>query len=61
MRKVKLPQMKLGEVEVSKIQLDTRSRDEIPKLLMGLKHIYLTPGIRGQVFAILEEIIPQKI
>jgi len=60
MRKVQHPQMKMGEVEISKIQLDTRSRDEIPKLLLGLKHIYCTPEIREQVFAILEEIIPKK-
>jgi len=52
--------MKLGEVAVSQIQLDTRSRDEIPKLLMGLKHIYCTMEIREKVFAILEEIIPEE-
>jgi hypothetical protein len=60
MRQIEHQQMKLGEVAVSKIQLDTRSRDEIPKLLMGLKHIYCTPEIREKVFAILEEIIFQK-
>jgi len=60
MRKVQHEQMKLGEVAVSKIALDTRSRDEIPKLLMGLQHIYCTPEIREEVFAILEDIIPEK-
>lgn len=60
MRKVQQQQMKLGEVAVSKIALDTRSRDEIPKLLMGLQHIYCTPEIREEVFAILEDIIPGK-
>lgn len=60
MRQIEHPQIKLGEVAVSKIELDTRSRDEIPKLLMGLKYIYCTPEIREQVFAILEEIISQK-
>ena len=60
MRQVQHMQIKLGEVAVSQIQLDTRSRDEIPKLLMGLRHIYCTPEIRRQVFAILEEIISKK-
>jgi len=52
--------MKLGEVAVSRIALDTRSRDEIPKLMMGLQHIYCTPEIRKQVFAILEDVIPEE-
>lgn len=52
--------MKLGETAVSRISLDTTSRDEIPKLLIGLKHIYCTPELRAQVFAILEDIIPRK-
>lgn len=60
MRQVQHSQMKLGEVAVSQIQLDTKSRDEIPKLLMGLKHIYCTMEIREKVFAILEEIIPEE-
>lgn len=60
MRKVQHTQMKLGELEISKVRLDAKSRDEIPKLLMGLKYIYCTPEIREQIFAILEEIIPKK-
>lgn len=60
MRQVQHSQMKLGEVAVSQIKLDTRSRDEIPKLLMGLKHIYCTMEIREKIFAILEEIIPEE-
>ena len=59
MRKVKGSQMKLGEVDISKIKLDLRSRDEIPKLLMGLQHIYCTVELREEVFKILEKIIPE--
>ena len=36
MRKVIDIQMKVGEVAISDIEFDFRSRDEIPKLLMGL-------------------------
>ncbi len=39
MRKVKESQMKLGEVNIADIKFDLRSRDEIPKLLMGLQYI----------------------
>jgi hypothetical protein len=60
MRKVKNSQMKLGEISISEIQFDLRSRDEIPKLLMGLQHIYCTPEIREEVFDILEEMVPDK-
>lgn len=60
MRKVQHSQMKLGEVLVSQIKIDTKSRDEIPKIMMGLKHIYCTKEIREKVFAILGEIIPRN-
>ena len=36
MRKVIQEQMRFGEVAISDIAFDVRSRDEIPKLLMGL-------------------------
>ena len=58
MRKVEEKQMKLGEVDISKIEMDLKSRDEIPKLLRGLQYIYTTPEVRGEVFKILEEIAP---
>ena len=50
MRKVKEQQMKFGEVDIATVEFDLRSRDEIPKLLMGLQHIYCTPEIREEVF-----------
>ena len=58
MRKTIEPQMQIGEVDISKIEFDLHSRDEIPKLLMGLQHIYCIPEAREEVFKILEEIIP---
>ena len=59
MRKSVDPQMKLGSVDISQIKIDLRSRDEIPKLLMGLQYIYCTPEIKTKVFKILEEVVPQ--
>ncbi|MBA7583084.1 ISNCY family transposase ISMags1 [subsurface metagenome] len=57
MRFVVEPQMKLG-ADIDEIEFDLRSRDEIPKLLIGLHHIYTTPEIREKVFEILKDIVP---
>ena len=46
MRKTIDPQMKFDQVDISQTEFDLRSRDEIPKLLMGLQYIYCTPEIR---------------
>ena len=46
MRKVIDIQMKFGEVDISKIEFDLQSRDEIPKLLMGVKEIYCNLKVR---------------
>lgn len=54
MREFKKAQMKLGETDISKVKVDLKSRDEIPKLLLGLQYIYCTPEIKEQVFSILE-------
>jgi hypothetical protein len=59
MRKVIDVQMKFGEIDISKIEFDLKSRDEIPKLLMGLQHIYCNPKVRGQVFTALLDLIPE--
>lgn len=59
MRKVIEPQMRLGAVDISQIKFDLRSRDEIPKLLMGLQYIYGTRAVKEEVFKILEGIIPE--
>ena len=59
MRKTVDPQMKFDQVDISQIQFDLRSRDEIPKLLMGLQYIYCTPEIREEVFKIVEQMIPR--
>ena len=59
MRKIQENQMQLGEVSIADIEFDLKSRDEIPRLFMGLQYIYCTPGIRKKVFEVLEEIVPK--
>lgn len=58
MREVIKPQLTLGEVDIPDVQFDLRSRDEIPKLLLGLQYIYVNPEIKTKIFAVLEEMIP---
>lgn len=60
MRKVIEPQMELGELPIGLIELDPRSRDDIPQILRGLQHLYTTPEVRAEVFAILEELVPER-
>jgi len=60
MRKVIEPQMRLGESNIGAIKLDPKSRDDIPQILKGLQHIYTTPAVREPVFAILEELRPER-
>lgn len=60
MRNVVKLQADLGELPIGKIILDPKSRDDIPKLLVGLQYIYVNPEIRKEVFSILQEVIPCK-
>ncbi len=57
MREVVQSQAKLGQVNIEKIEFDLHSRDEIPRLLMGLQFIYCTRAVRRKVFRILKGLI----
>lgn len=61
MRKVIERQMKIGEINISAIEFDLRSRDEIPKILNGLQHIYCASETRAEVFTILKDIVAKEI
>ena len=61
MRETIRNQLHLGQVDIGAIKFDPKSRDDIPQLLMGLQHIYVTPEIREKIFSILEEIIPVDV
>ncbi len=60
MRKVIDLQMEFWKKDIANIEFDLESRDEIPKLLMGLQYIYRTPAIREKVFNVLKQIVPKK-
>ncbi len=60
MRKVIDLQMQFWKKDIANIKFDLESRDEIPKLLMGLQYIYTTPPVREKVFNVLKQIVPKK-
>jgi len=61
MRKIIEMQMKFGQVNIPNIPIDLQSRDEIPQLLLGLQALYNDLSVRKEVFAILEDIIPDSV
>src|SRR5437867_2414680 len=61
MRVTKNPQMQIGEVDISKIKFDPKSRDDIPQVLRGLQYIYVNTSIRDEIFALLEKHVAPKI
>ncbi len=60
MRKIIDMQMEFWKKNISDIEFDLKSRDEIPKLLIGLQFIYKKPSLRTQVFNILKQMVSDK-
>ena len=61
MRQVFPQQLQLGQADIAQIELSTRSRDDIPQILRGLQHIYVTDELREPVFSILQGLVPDEI
>lgn len=61
MRAVQNSQMQIGEVDVSQIKFDPKSRDDIPKILRGLQHLYMNLPLRTKIFELLEAEISPKV
>jgi len=53
--------MQVGNVDISKITFNPKSRDDIPKILRGLQYLYTTKEIREAVFGLLESKIAPGI
>lgn len=60
MRTVIRPQLQFGETPIADIVIDPKSRDDIPQLLRGLQYIYTEIDLRQRVFALLEEMMPDR-
>lgn len=61
MRQNMKSQLCLGNSSIEKLQIDLKSRDDIPALLIGLKYIYLNPELREKVLTVLEKSISETV
>lgn len=61
MRVAQNEQMTIGEVDISKMRFDLKSRDDIPKILRGLQFIYTNLALRTSIFALLDANISPEV
>lgn len=61
MRQIIDAQCRLGETDIGQIEFDPKSRDDIPALLRGLQHLYVTAELREEVFALLQTVKPENV
>jgi transposase, IS5 family len=61
MRVVVNSQLQFGQVDISKIEFNPKSRDDIPLILKGLQYIYVNRAIREEIFELLEKNISPHI
>lgn len=54
-RELEKIQMEFGQASITEIKFNPKSRDDIPKILRGLQHIYVLPSLREAIFKLLEE------
>ena len=57
MRNLRNPQLERGEVRIEDIELDIKSRDDIPALLIGLRHLYSQEALRDRILALMDKCI----
>ncbi len=60
MRKFEEKQLHFGEVPISEIKIDLKSRDDIPQILLGLQAIYKDKETKNQIFNILKQLTLTK-
>ena len=61
MRKSIEEQIMFGEVDITNIQFNMKSRDDIVQILLGLQHLYRDPTCREDIFRLLDQLIPSQI
>lgn len=55
------PRCQLDEQDIAAIELDHRSRDDIPRLLCSVQYIHTEIDVRERVFAVLAEMLPERV
>ena len=61
MRKNVERQLEFGCVPIEELIFDVNSRDTIPKVLLGLQHLYMNENIMDKIFDELESILPDEV
>jgi IS5 family transposase len=61
MRKAMEEQLQFDEVDISRIQFNLKSRDDIVQILLGLQHLYGDPVCREEIFDLLDQLIPAHV
>jgi hypothetical protein len=56
-----LTRKSLEEMNIDKVKLELRSRDDTPQVLKGLQYIFLTSALRQEVFTLLKSIFPPEL
>ena len=54
MRNLRNPRLERGEVRIEDIELDIKSRDDIPALLFGFQYLYSQEALRDRIFALMD-------
>ena len=57
MRNLRNPKLERGEVRIEDIELDIKSRDDIPAILIGLQYLYSQKALRDRLFALMDKYI----
>ncbi len=61
MRKIIEEQMKVGEIDISNVKLNEKSRDDMDKILLGIQYLYKNDQTRKKLFDILKTLTPVEI
>ena len=48
-------QLALGAVPIERVEIPTRTRDELPPTLAALQWVFTTPQVSSEVFGLLED------
>ncbi len=48
-------QYELGVTPIERLEIPTKSRDEMPAVLRALQHIFITPELNQEIFTLLEQ------
>ena len=61
MREILPIQLQLGEVAISDIQFNPRSREETHQFLKGLQYLFTNDEYKTRIFEILQKLTPEDI